>query len=321
MRAPTPAAPGQVSPSGPNPIRLSRAWASRAGGRLPEWLPGVRRFTGKKNWQEEKVTPMRLSSFPSSLLLALIVSASAVTSPRLLAEPIGQSQTRQPDAQIQADIKASLNSAKFKDVIVSVNNGVVDLSGSVELYAYKEQAEKKAQRNKNAASIHNAIRIAGPRLSDEQLQNKLVEKIQYDSVGYGTTAFNAISTSVHEGVVTLGGHAYGPIDKDFALAEAAYMPGVQDVIDNIEVDPVSPMDDRIRIQVARAIYGYPALNRYAIDPVKPIRISVQNGNVTLFGVVDRQMDKDIANIRANGVPGVFSVTNKLKVAGEVPVRE
>ena len=267
------------------------------------------------------VPPMRLSSFTSTAMLALIVGASALTSPRLLAEPISQSETRQPDAQIQADIKASLNSARFNEVRVSVSNGVVDLSGTVELYAYKEEAEKKAQRNKNASSIHDGIRIAGPRLSDQELLNKLVEKIQYDRVGYGTTAFNAISTSVHEGVVTLGGHAYGPIDKDSAISEAAYMPGVQDVIDNIEVDPVSPMDDRIRIQVARAIYGFPALNRYAIDPVKPIRISVQNGNVTLFGVVDRQMDKDIANIRAKGVPGVFSVTNQLKVAGDVPVRE
>jgi osmotically-inducible protein OsmY len=99
------------------------------------------------------------------------------------------------------------------------------------------------------------------------------------------------------------------------------MRGVQDVIDEVEVDPVSPMDDRIRIQVARSIYGHPSLNKYAIDPGKPIRISVQNGNVTLFGVVDSQMDKDVANIRANSVPGIFKVTNQLEVASEAPQRE
>jgi osmotically-inducible protein OsmY len=99
------------------------------------------------------------------------------------------------------------------------------------------------------------------------------------------------------------------------------MPGVQDVIDQIEVDPVSPMDDRIRILVARSMYGHPSLTRYAIDPGKPIRISVQNGNVTLYGVVDSQMDKDVANIRARSVPGVFSVTNQIEVASEVPQRE
>ncbi len=65
-----------------------------------------------------------------------------------------------------------------------------------------------------------------------------------------------------------------------------------------------------------AVYGFPMLNKYAIDPAKPIRISVQNGNVTLFGVVDSQGDKNAAGIRANGVPGVFSVKNDLQVAGQ-----
>jgi hypothetical protein len=88
------------------------------------------------------------------------------------------------------------------------------------------------------------------------------------------------------------------------------------VVDNIEVAPVSPMDDRIRLAVARAIYGFPQLNKYAIDPAKPIRISVVNGNVTLSGVVDTQTDKDVANIRANSVPGVFKVVNNLEVVGE-----
>jgi osmotically-inducible protein OsmY len=76
------------------------------------------------------------------------------------------------------------------------------------------------------------------------------------------------------------------------------------------------MDDRTRIAVYRAVYGFPSLNRYAIDPAQPIRISVQNGNVTLFGTVDSQSDKNAAGIRANGVPGVFSVKNDLQVAGQ-----
>jgi osmotically-inducible protein OsmY len=91
---------------------------------------------------------------------------------------------------------------------------------------------------------------------------------------------------------------------------------VKDVIDEISVDPVSPMDDRIRVAVAQAIYSFPSLNRYAIDPAMPIRISVQNGNVALYGVVDSESDKDAAFIRANGVPGVFSVKNYLQVANQ-----
>jgi osmotically-inducible protein OsmY len=89
---------------------------------------------------------------------------------------------------------------------------------------------------------------------------------------------------------------------------------VQDVINDIQVDPLSPMDSRSRLQVYRAIYGFPSLNKYAIDPAQPIRITVVNGNVTLNGVVISQADKDTAGIRANGVPGIFKVTNNLQVA-------
>lgn len=135
--------------------------------------------------------------------------------------------------------------------------------------------------------------------------------MQGDRVGYGTAAFNAISVSVRDGVVTLGSHAYGPTDKDSAVSLATHMRGEMDVIDEIEVDPVSPMGDRIRMQVARSIYGYSSLNKYAVDHGKPIRILVQNGNVTLFGMVDSQMDKDVVGLRANGVSNIFKVTNQL----------
>jgi osmotically-inducible protein OsmY len=128
--------------------------------------------------------------------------------------------------------------------------------------------------------------------------------------------FDAITLDVHDGVVTLGGHSHDYPNRDTALAVVSTTAGVKDVVDNIEVDPVSPMDDGIRLAVARAVYGYPSLNRYAIDPAKPIRISVQNGHVELYGVVDSQSDKDTANIRANGVPGVFSVENHLQVANQ-----
>jgi hyperosmotically inducible protein len=92
-------------------------------------------------------------------------------------------------------------------------------------------------------------------------------------------------------------------------------PGVRDVVDDLEVAPVSPNDDRIRLAEARAIYGYGPLNRYALDPAKAIRITVVNGKVTLNGVVDSKADKDLAGIRANTVAGVFAVNNNLQVAG------
>jgi len=77
--------------------------------------------------------------------------------------------------------------------------------------------------------------------------------------------------------------------------------------------PPSPNDDRLRLQLYRAIYGFPALQKYALGVQQPIRIIVKNGKVTLEGVVDSEADKNIVNIQANGVSGVFSVTNNLQV--------
>lgn len=218
------------------------------------------------------------------------------------------------DSQIQADLTKTLSKSQFKDVKGTVQNGIVTLTGTVEVFENKVDAEKRAHRVKNVVAVKNRIDVAGVGdLSDRQLQERLVEKLQYDRVGYGN-AFNAIGVSVQNGVVTLGGHARTPVDKDSAISLVSNFPGVRDVVDDIEVDPVSPMDDRIRMMVARSVYGFPSLNRYAIDPAKPIRISVQNGHVELNGIVDTQSDKDAAYIRANSVPGVFSVTNNLVVA-------
>ena len=219
------------------------------------------------------------------------------------------------DQQIQTDVTKALDNKRFKDVKSQVQNGVVTLTGTVDVYADKEDADNRAHHRKNVKGVQNLITVAGPDVEDVTLRDKLAEKLIYDRVGYGTTAFNALTIGVQNGAVTLAGTAYGPADKDSAISLVSNYPGVKDVIDNIEVAPVSPMDDRIRLAEARAIYGAPQLNKYAIDPAKPIRITVVNGNVTLSGVVDSQADKDVANIRANGVPGVFKVVNNLQVAG------
>ncbi len=221
------------------------------------------------------------------------------------------------DSNLRAEImNKALNKSQFKNVQVSVTNGVAKLTGTVDVFYWKQEADKRVHRVKGVKAVDNEIEVAGPEISDQELQNKLIKAISYDRVGYGTTPFNAISVSVQNGVVTLGGTAYGPVDADSAVAVAENTKGVKDVINNISVDPVSPMDDRIRRAVYRAVYGFPSLNKYAIDPAQPIRISVQNGNVTLYGVVLNQADKDAAGIRANGVPGVFSVKNLLQVANQ-----
>jgi osmotically-inducible protein OsmY len=213
------------------------------------------------------------------------------------------------------DAQAKLNKSQFKDVKVAVDNGIATLSGTVKLYEYKKDAANRVRKAKGVTAVRNEIEVAGPGAPDSELKAKLLEKLTYDRVGYGN-AFNAISLDVENGVVTLGGHARTDVDKDSAVALVSTYPGVKDVVDEIEVDPTSIMDDQTRLAVARAIYAYPSLNKYAIDPAKPIRISVQNGHVELYGVVDSKADKDTAYIRANAVAGVFSVKNYLQVAGQ-----
>jgi len=217
---------------------------------------------------------------------------------------------------LAATIRAKLDKSQYKDVQVNVDaNGVATLTGTVNLYEYKADADKNVHKVKGVTAVRNEIEVAGPSVSDSQLEKSLAEKLAYDRVGYGNV-FDAITLQVQNGVVTLGGSALDYPSRDSALGVVSTTPGVKDVVDQITVDPLSPMDNQIRMQVARAIYGYPSLNKYAIDPAKPIRIAVQNGNVALYGEVDSEADKDAAYIRANGVPGVFSVKNYLQVANQ-----
>jgi osmotically-inducible protein OsmY len=92
------------------------------------------------------------------------------------------------------------------------------------------------------------------------------------------------------------------------------VPGVTQVVDNIRVLPLSTFDRQIRAAEYRAVFGFAGLYRYAMGTQPSIHIIVDNGHVTLRGVVDNQGDKSVAYIRANSVPGVFSVTNELRVA-------
>jgi osmotically-inducible protein OsmY len=253
-------------------------------------------------------------------LVPLVVAALMLTGPAVVApHALLFGQATAPDNNLRAEImNKALNKSQFKNVQVDVQNGVVKLSGTVDVADVKHQADERVHRTKGVVAVDNEIQVAGPDVPDAELQQKVVKAVEYDRSGWRTAPFNAISVSVQNGVVTLGGHAYGPVDADTAVSTAANIKGVKDVINDIQVDPVSPMDDRVRMAVYRSVYGFPSLNKYAIDPAQTIRISVQNGNVTLYGVVDSQSDKDTAGIRANSVSGVFKVTNDLQVANQAP---
>jgi hyperosmotically inducible protein len=129
------------------------------------------------------------------------------------------------------------------------------------------------------------------------------------------TLFDILKYKVDGNKVTLYGKVTRPTLKSDAEKAVKKIEGVESVDNQIEVLPPLPDDDRIRLAEYRAIYGFPALNRYAMGVLPPIHIIVDHGRVTLEGTVDSEADKNIAEIQAKSVPGVFSVTNNLVVTG------
>jgi hyperosmotically inducible protein len=128
------------------------------------------------------------------------------------------------------------------------------------------------------------------------------------------SVFDDLQFTVDNGAVTLAGDVTRPVLKSDAANVVKRIPGVTSVVNNIKVLPLSGFDNRIRIATYRAVFGSGGLYRYAMGANPSVRIIVDNGHVTLKGVVANQGDKNLAYIRANGVSGVFSVTNELLVA-------
>jgi hyperosmotically inducible protein len=218
------------------------------------------------------------------------------------------------DQQIQQTVSEKIRGAKqLQSVSSSVDDGIVTLTGTVGLYQDKLDAAKKVKKLANVTGVRNDIVVTGETVPDGQLQQKLAKELAYDRVGYFDNTFNYLALGVKDGVVTISGDVVWDPPKDDALAIVARTPGVKDVVNEVNVLPVSPFDDSIRVRTARAIYRDSELGKYATDAAHPIRIVVDNGHVTLYGAVDSAMDKTIAGLRASSVPGAFSVVNKLTV--------
>ena len=154
---------------------------------------------------------------------------------------------------------------------------------------------------------------------DAKGYERFVREIRHELVMlpyYGV--FDNLAYKVDGYKVTLMGQVTRPTLKSSAERVVKDIEGVEQVVNNIEVLPLSPNDDRIRLAAYRTIYGHPSLNRYALNAVPPIHIIVSNGKITLEGVVANEGDKNIANIQANSVQGAFGVTNNLRIEGSQP---
>jgi hyperosmotically inducible periplasmic protein len=265
-----------------------------------------------RQWSE--VTSMTETNAKKSLVKVVgALLAVGVLGATLVAETGTASRY---DNQIQTTVSEKLAGKKqLSDVKTSVADGIVTLSGTVDLYQARLDAAKLARKVGHVQGVRNLLTVAGPNVQDAQLEQKLAKKLRYVRVGYDNT-FDYFALGVKDGVVTVEGEDRTGIGRDEALADIANMPGVKDVIDNVSLEPVSQFDDRLRFQALRVIYGDSVLSRYALDPARPIRIIVSNGHLTLYGSVDSKMDKEIAGIKANQLFGAFSVDNKLQVEGK-----
>lgn len=159
-----------------------------------------------------------------------------------------------------------------------------------------------------------AAAVLGQPRTSARGQERLMREVRHELVMLPRlNVFDNLTYQVQGDSVILAGQVTQPIVKSDAENAVKHIEGVERVDNRIEVLPLSPNDDQLRLALYRAIYGFEQLSRYALPVIKPIRIIVKNGNVTLEGVVDNQADKNLAGLRANGVPGVFKVTNNLQV--------
>lgn len=249
-------------------------------------------------------------------IFTLVLLVAGAGFPALATAQMNSRQAQQ-DSEVQAQVTAQLEKKElFRSLKAEVDEGIVTLSGEVPLYIDKMNAEKRVRKVKNVEGVRNHVQVGGPSIADDEVRENLSMKLRYDRVGYGIV-FNNLGVDVENGVVTIAGNVRDYADRDSALAIVSTTTGVKEVVDEVEVAPVSINDDRLRVRLARAIYGDASLRKYAMDPQAPIRIIVENGHVELAGVVLNDMDRQLAFTRANLVPGIFSVSNHLAVASEV----
>jgi osmotically-inducible protein OsmY len=250
----------------------------------------------------------------NNIIWSLIFIMGALTLPFARAEAtVGRS-----DSATERSARKQLSKKEqFRKVNVRVADGVAQINGTVDLLVHKLDAEKQVKRVDSVQAVSNQIEVVPQTpVTDAALVDKLAKKLRYDRVGYGIM-FNNLAVDVRDGMVTVSGNVRDYADRNSALAIVETTPGVKGLFDEIEVAPPSGFDDELRLRMASAIYGHSALTRYALDPQKPIRIVVDRGRVALHGVVENQLDKQIALAQARSVPGAFAVEDRLFVATDL----
>jgi hyperosmotically inducible periplasmic protein len=165
-----------------------------------------------------------------------------------------------------------------------------------------------------AAALAAQCSLAQQPATDDRTAQRVQKEVRHELIMLPYLGvFDNLAYKVNGSTVILMGQVTRPTLKTDAERVVKGIEGVDKVDNQIEVLPPSSMDDGLRRRLYRAIYGYAPLQKYSLGVQQPIRIIVKSGRVTLEGVVDNEADKNFAGVRANGVPGIFSVTNNLQV--------
>lgn len=243
------------------------------------------------------------------MVLLIVMSLSGRAAP-VMAQ---RSRGRLSDETIKTLVEHRLikhHLQRDNNITVSVEDGIVTLTGTVRSLAEKLQAEKDARGFDDVVAVENCLTVLLGSLSDQQIADAVARNIRtyafYD-------IFDWITGDVNSGVVRLKGWVREPWRKSDYERLAARVPGVKAVQSEIQVLPTSIFDDQLRIRIARLIYHNPEFERYAFQPYPPIHIIVDNGNVILEGVVDSPVERQVAETIVRGDTLAFSVTNNLKV--------
>jgi osmotically-inducible protein OsmY len=218
------------------------------------------------------------------------------------------------DAQLQQTVEHKI--AKLKPatpISVSVQGQIVALDGTVSTLRAKRRLIDVVRETPGVQRVDSTIQIARAE-SDKQLAAAVTRALQqYPRM----SVYDYVNGVVNDAVVRLTGTLTNELKQKEIVERIESIPGVQDIETQMEIPPVSQMDDRIRIAIARQIYSRDVLTNYS-RALPPVRILVAHGHVTLVGVVNSQVERQRAEVAARQVPGVFSVDNRIRLDSEIP---
>jgi osmotically-inducible protein OsmY len=244
--------------------------------------------------------------------LLCVAQAIVLLAATTIVAEAGEQHVSLTDQQIKLQVEHRLLDHDIRGVVVAVRDGTVTLSGTVQSLWAKQEAIGEAQEVNDVKEVVSTLTIT-PGESDRAVGEAVAAKLRRYVF---FTIFNDVDIEVNDGVATLTGYVTMPYKSRAMMELASRVDHVQQVVDKLEVLPVSGFDDQIRYTAAVRIYNDPLFWNYAIQVNPPIHIVVKHGRVTLSGVVMSEVERRKAEVIARGIFGVLSVENKLRLERE-----